>query len=56
MNGEALVFPSNRLLNVTKIDERNLGSTRWLNLAKSSVSSLDGAHLKNLEYLSTAVS
>ena len=35
VNGELLVFPDNKRKNVTKIDERNLGSTRWLNLFKS---------------------
>ena len=50
-NYKDLSFPANKLGGTVRIDERNLGSCKWLNLKASSVASLDGTHLKSLEVL-----
>ena len=53
-NGNNLKFPENKLEGTTQIDLRNLSLCKALNLYKSSVESLDGAHLKCLEFLSAS--
>ena len=51
VNGENLKFLENKLEGTVRIDERNLSLCICLNLRGSSVESLDGAHLKNVEFL-----